>query len=140
MPNPPQGSTVRVSTVGPFGTEPWVATARVFGNQFLVNNVPEGRYYFRLMDDQNRPLGRSVADVSEAGAAVAIGSVQYARVFEKVEIRGTPANPNSPTILRLSLPGMQGIRTLDAEGRAVIPSLPPGLYEATVTKGSSLAI
>ncbi|MEQ1885888.1 MAG: carboxypeptidase-like regulatory domain-containing protein [Bryobacteraceae bacterium] len=139
-PNPPQRSTVRITTQGPFGTEPWVATIQVFGNQTVVERVPVGRYHFNLLDGEDRPLGRSLVDVGPSGASVTIGSVPFARVVEKVEIQGTPANPSSPTVVRLLSPGMQGNRTLDAEGGAVIPSLPPGPYEIMVIKGSNLAI
>jgi hypothetical protein len=38
------------------------------------------------------------------------------------------------------MPGMQGVRNTDADGRAEIPSFPPGQYEVTVTKGPPLAI
>jgi hypothetical protein len=93
-----------------------------------------------LVDDQNRTIGRRAFDVGSADVTLSIGETPFARVFETVELRGTPRSPESPTVLRLYKEGIQGIRTLDSEGRASIPALTSGRYQVLVTKGRPLTV
>jgi hypothetical protein len=139
LPNLRAGSFVTLSAPGPLGSEPSIVKAPVTGNQFVFTGVPAGHYIVSLSDDQNRPTGRRTLDVGSSDVAVTIGETPFAHVLEKVELRGTPKSPNSPTVLVLFSPAMKGVRTLDADGRAIIASLPPGQYEVIVDKGLPLA-
>jgi hypothetical protein len=140
LPNLQPGSFVSLSTPGPFGSEPGIVRTPVTGTQFVLTGVPEGHYFVNLSDNQNRPAGRRAVDVGSSDVNLTLGESPFAHVLEKVELRGTPKIPNSPTVVLLAGQGVQGIRTLDAEGRASIAALPPGPYEVIVTKGPPLAV
>jgi hypothetical protein len=134
------GSFVTLSVAGPLGSEPSLVRTPVTDNRFAFTGVPEGHYVVNLSDDQNRPLGQRTLDVGSSDVALTVGETPFAHVLEKVELRGTPKSPNSPTVLRLYNQTMQAIRTLDADGRATVASFPPGRYEVAVTKGPPLAV
>lgn len=140
LPDLTAGSMVMLSVEGPLGSEPSIVRTPVTDHHFYLTGVPEGHYILSLYDDQNRPRSRRTLDVGSTDVTTTIGETPFARVLEKVELRGMPKNPNSPTVLRLYREGMQGIRALDEEGRASIPSLPPGQYQVTVTKGQPLTV
>jgi hypothetical protein len=140
LPNFSSGS-VTLSAEGPFGSEPSIVrTAVANNNHFMIPGIAEGHYILSLMDDQNRPRGRRAFEVGSEDTTVTIGETPFAHITEKVELRGTPRSPNSPTTLRLFKEGMLGLRTLDDEGRASIEALPPGQYQVMVNKGLPLPV
>lgn len=141
LPNLSAGSFVDLTTAGPLGSEPGIVKTRVTGNRFIFTGIPGGHYILILTDDQNRRTARRAFDVGSSDVTVNIGETPLARVSEKVEVRGTPESPNSPTMVRLySKEGMQGVRTLDDDGRASIAALQPGQYQVLVTKGPPLTV
>jgi hypothetical protein len=140
LPNVSAGSWVTLNAEGPFGSELSIVRTPVTGNQFSIPGVPEGRYIVNLTNDENRRVGRRVFDVGSSDTTVTVGDTPFAHIREKVEIRGTLKNPNSPAILVLVSQNLRAPRTLDAEGRAEVGALAPGQYEVIVTKGQPLTV
>ena len=117
LPNLSAGSFVDLSTAGPLGSEPGIVKTQVTGNRFIFTSIPGGHYILTLTDNQNRRTARRTLDIGSSDVMLTIGETPFARVSEKVEVRGTPRSPNSPTMVRLySREGMQGLRTLDDDG------------------------
>jgi len=141
LPNLNAGSFVDITTAGPLGSQSGIVKTQVTGNRFIFAGIPAGHYILMLTDDQNRRTARRAFDVGSSDVTVNIGETPFARVSEKVEIRGTPRSPSNPTIVRLySREGMQAVRTLDDDGRASIAALQPGQYQVLVTKGPPLTV
>ncbi len=140
LPNLPPGSSVTLNAEGPFGSEPSIVRGGINGSHFSIPGVAQGHYILNLFDDQNHFRGRRALDVGSADTTVTIGETPLAHISEKVELRGTPRSPNSPTTLRLFKEGVLGLRTLDDDGRASIEALPPGQYQVMVTKGLPLPV
>jgi hypothetical protein len=142
-PTPNGNFQITLMTLGPLGSQVMVGPSLpVFADQFFLNEIPQGHYSLMLKDGEGRPVGRRPLDVDSTDVSINIGETPVARVSIEVEMRGTPRVASSPTVVTLIEKGgpVRGVRTLDAEGRALIPALPAGQYELTVTKGLGLGV